>query len=133
MSEEFILLITGSREASDYLLERARAFVRLVKEVGGQVVVGDAEGVDATVIRACDELGVPVTVYGAYGKLRRKSITGKNIAIVSSYLARDREMVRVCTHCVALWNGRSRGTKYTYDVARRRGKPAELIVDREGA
>ena len=121
-----LLLITGSRAASPEMLDYARSVVTRAKEKRWKIIVGDADGVDGTVIQACDDLGVPVTVYGAYNKMRRRTRTGENAAIPGSYPARDRHMATLCTCCMAIWNGQSRGTMITYRAVKALGKQAWL-------
>ena len=120
------LLITGSREASDRMLQYARIVVDRAKQLGWSIVVGDAEGIDAEVIAWCDMLGVPVEVHGSYGKLRHQSRTGKNVTHPASYPERDRIMAGICDVCIGVWNGKSRGTKVTVDAAAALGKTTHL-------
>ena len=75
-------------------------------------------------VRVCAEaLSVPTTVYGAYGKLRGRRRGDEQVIVVpEEYMVRDRLMAQRCDLCVAVWNGRSRGTKDTFEHARRLGK-----------
>jgi hypothetical protein len=124
------LLITGSRKATPRLLKRAHDAVAYAKSQVGEVIVGDAEGVDAAVIQACDELQVPVTVYGAYGRLRRTTNTGRNFPLlVKSYRIRDDVMAKECTHCFALCHNKSKGTMHTYSRAKVMGKTVWIEED----
>jgi len=125
-TEQHVLLITGSRNASSAMLDYARKVVARAKEKGWKIIVGDADGVDDTVIQACDDLGVPVTVFGAYRKMRSKMRTGENIALPGSYPTRDRHMAILCTCCMAIWNGESHGTMITYRAAQSLGKQVWL-------
>ena len=125
------ILITGSREANPELLALARRTVQQAKSTGDEIVVGDADGVDAEVIRTCDFLGVPVQAHGAYGKMRRKTKQGVNIPHNKSttYTDRDKDMVFRCDKCVALWNGVSRGAYSTWLFAHKLEKEAEVFVE----
>jgi len=127
MDPQTRLLISGSRKATPAMLTYARRTVALAKEKGWAIIVGDADGVDAAVIDACDDLGVPVEVHGAKGEMRRQSKTGTNIPHDVGYLARDEIMAGLCTACLAIWNGRSRGTHYTLIAASALGKQCWLI------
>lgn len=120
------LLITGSREADSRMYDFARRAVGRAKELGWSIVVGDADGVDMVVIDACDTVGVPVEVHGAYQRLRRKSTVGRNLAHLGSYPQRDRLMVERADRCLAIWNGRSRGTRSTFDYAHACGVPTDV-------
>jgi hypothetical protein len=44
------------------------------------------------------------------------------VVVPEAYAVRDRLMAQGCDFCVAVWNGRSRGTKATFEYARRLGK-----------
>ena len=117
------ILITGSREATPEMLQAVKTYIDWADEHDAQVIVGDAPGMDAEVIRLCDERLIPLTVVGAYGKLRHRSkFPEQNCYIAGGYLDRDRLMAHKCDCCIAIWNGRSRGTKYTYDYAQSLGK-----------
>ena len=122
------LLITGSRNASTRMLAYARSLVGRAKELGWTIVVGDAAGIDAVVISEADRLGVQVEVHGAYGKLRRSSLSGTNVTHPGSYPERDRVMAGLCDLCVGVWDGKSRGTKITVDAAAALGKTTHLFA-----
>ena len=116
------LLITGSRKATSEMLAYALKAVSRAKELGWHIVVGDAPGLDASVIAACDELGVPVEVHGAHGRIRNRTKTGKNIAHECNYTMRDQIMAEACDACLAVWNGHSKGTRITFRCAENLGK-----------
>lgn len=126
------LLITGSREMSDCMAGIVTGAILRAKHEGISIIVGDAPGVDAEVIVCCDRLGVPIEVHGAYGKLRHKSEQGNSVAHTCSYLERDRIMAGLCDECIAVWDGKSRGTAYTAEYARSRHKPTHIWNDAIG-
>jgi len=113
-----ILLITGSRKSTPAALNYARQMVQGAKVYPGDVMVGDAEGVDQAVMNECHRLGVKHVICGAYTHLRRSTPSGTLfLAEGLNYLERDELMASKCDWCIAIWNGQSRGTKYTYDKA----------------
>ncbi len=115
-----VILITGSRDASPRLLEIARRFV--TEHPDNAYIVGEAPGIDATVITACDSIKAAITVCWAYKNLRHQSDQGDNRALDMDYLARDRYMVDLIPDmCIAFWNGTSRGTMYTAKYAKSKG------------
>ncbi len=122
------ILVTGSRQASGRMLAQARRLVERARQSANQVtfLVGDAPGVDAAVIQACDELGVPVVVYGANCTFRHYTRTGRNLPVGGSYITRDRVMAEACDECFAIWNGHSRGTRLTFQEVIRLGKPVKI-------
>lgn len=121
------LLITGSRRADAAMFDYAYRAVTRAKANGWHIIVGDADGIDFAVIDACRLEDVPHTCYGITAQPRH----GEPLQYVrceGNYLARDRAMADACNRVLAIWNGESRGTKYTYDYARRLGKPGDLIT-----
>ncbi len=117
------VLITGSRQATPAMLAKVEEVVLWVKWQGSVLLVGDAPGVDAHVRVCAEALSVPTTVYGAYGRLRGRRRRHEQVVVVpEAYVVRDRLMAQACDLCVAIWNGRSRGTRSTFESARRLGK-----------
>jgi hypothetical protein len=126
------VLMTGSRQATPAMLAKVEEVVLWVKRQRYALVVGDAPGVDAHVRVCAEALSVPTTVYGAYGKLRGRRRSHEQVVVVpEDYRVRDRLMAQRCDLCVAVWNGRSRGTKDTFEYARRLG--TRVIVRAFGA
>lgn len=122
------LLITGSRKLMPGMALIAR---RLVTEAGlreDTVLVGDAEGIDEIVIKQCKALGVAYIVYGITPRPRNGDPVPRYVRVTGTYLRRDEVMVDAADTVVGVWNGQSRGTKYTCDYARLRGKLAKLHV-----
>jgi hypothetical protein len=116
------VLITGSLQATPAMLAKVEEVVQWVKRQGHTLVVGDAPGVDAHVRVCAEALSVPTTVYGAYGRLRGRRRGHEQVVVVpEDYTVRDRLMAQACDLCVEVWNGRSRGTRSTFEHARRLG------------
>ncbi len=111
------LLITGSREATPMMIGYVREIVGVALGKGWKVIVGDADGVDAAAIQSCDVRNCRVEVHGAYNKMRRRSLTGENNTHMGTFLERDRIMAERADLVYAVWNGASRGTKYTFEYA----------------
>jgi len=126
------LLITGSRDASPAMLDAAYRAVERAHEHGWHIVVGDARGVDKQVIYACHLKGVPFKFYGIT-TAPRNSCCLEHIrecyvhCDTKSYLSRDEIMVRHADRCLAIWDGVSRGTKYTLDYARKLGIQTDVM------
>ena len=126
------VLITGSRQATPAMLAKVEDVVLWVKRQGYALLVGDAPGVDAHARMCADALGVSTTVFGAYGRLRgRRRAHEAVIVIPEDDRVRDRLMAQRCDLCVAVWNGRSRGTKSTFEHAHRLG--TRVVVQAFGA
>lgn len=124
------LLITGSRAATVPMLEYAWRVVSRAKTLGWSIIVGDAGGVDAGVVRACRSMRVPFACYGI-------KVTPRNGAPLAlyhrvatlDYLRRDRVMAAACDRCIGIWNGQSLqcGTVATCRYALEAGKPTDLM------
>lgn len=126
------LLITGSRQASPAMLEYARRVVLRAAQLEWGIVVGDAEGIDAVVMEECHRQGVRHIIYGAYGRLRRKTASGSLNAISGTYPERDELMAQLCDCCIAIWDGKSSGTRITFTAARRFGKQTWVMIEQGG-
>ena len=125
------LLITGSRDATPGMIEYTKKVVDRANKLGWFIIVGDAPGIDWMVIVHCDLLGVPVEVHGAYNKMRNSTSTGKNSTHDCSYPLRDLIMADLCDRCMAIWNGKSKGTMITYKAVTALGKPVDLKTFKE--
>ena len=126
-----LLLISGSRNSSASALAYARKAVQRAHELGYSVIVGDALGIDDVVMSECHRLGIPCTIVGAYRRLRRRTPYCIPETVSGGYLVRDRYMAEQCDICLAIWNGKSKGTKATYDFAVEFGKTAWLKTFKE--
>jgi hypothetical protein len=125
-----------------------RNFLTEIKRQNGQVLVGDASGIDAVVAAEATMMGVPIMVMGTgqiprsenqkeFGQLTKGFIgpqpfydsVGKNSSESAreGYTRRDREMVDRADVVVGIWNGHSPGTKGTFDYAVTSGKRAFLF------
>ena len=122
------LLITGSRDANMKMLDYAKKVVARAKELGYSIIVGDAEGIDSAVISAWMCTDIPIEVHGANNQMRISTSSGINIKHPCSYIERDRIMARECDLCVAIWNGKSKGTRLTYDYAKSLGKECYIKI-----
>lgn len=115
MQEEgIIVVISGSRGISDYdvvekILIEAGVNYRMLGKNIKKVLVGDAGGVDQLVLLFCQEHKIPYRVFPAdwerYGN--------------SAGVKRTAEMIRLGDKVICIWDGRSRGTKHSIDIARK--------------
>ncbi len=123
------LLITGSRKAQPIMQAVALKAVSRAKVHRWSIIVGDASGIDLCVQFNCCWLHVPFAVYGITPAPRNICCDVHRALytqVDGDYLARDRHMVELADRVFAIWNGESRGTKYTYDYAVRLGKQADI-------
>ena len=130
----YSLLICGSRIATPQMLELARRVVQRASELGWTILVGDAAGIDAEVICACESLKLPAKCFGISPQPRATIIDTQLVQYIQvqvphsrrAYLQRDEIMVRQADRLYAIWNGTSGGTIYTYKYALSQRKPAHL-------
>ena len=133
------ILICGSREASPRMTDYATRCVFQASLKGHSIIVGDASGVDTAVIIAVRQYNVPCTIYGISKEARcAKQVETYCTAMgytapmppyircEGDFLARDRVMVEAADLVMGIWNGRSTGTMYTVNYARKLRKEAHL-------
>jgi predicted Rossmann fold nucleotide-binding protein DprA/Smf involved in DNA uptake len=108
--------IVGYRNYTDYP-EFCGCMEQLVKKYGKPRMgtSGGAPGADAMAKRWCLELGIPFREHPP------KSMTARDL------LARNELIVADSTRVVAFLSSKSRGTKHTIGLAKKAGKPVELI------
>lgn len=111
------VLICGSRV--EFEASKAYSLInRIIDDHPSAVFLhGGATGVDELADNILKTKGVAVEVYKSnYSRYGRKAP-----------LVRDREMVDRADIVYALWNGRSRGTKYVIDYAKSTGKVVKVM------
>ena len=107
--------IVGSREYPD--LEAVRSYIRYLPS-NVIIVTGGALGVDTIAEKTANYLGNQCEVYEAdWNKHGRAAGPIRNKLIVDN-----------CDRVVAFWDGKSPGTKNTIELARKAGKPVEVIT-----
>lgn len=106
------LLIVGSRTISDFDLEG------YVPEGVEMIISGGAKGIDTVAEQYADAHGIEKLIirpqYEKFGK--------------AAPIKRDEQMVDIADTVLAIWDGRSKGTKYTLDYAEKKGKSIIKIV-----
>ena len=129
------VLITGSRSITHS--ENIPLLIDSLIKRGVEIVVGDAPGVDRLVVAEAIKRGYGkhVSVVSAYNKCRNSFAVDKSVRIVklsSSYLARNLYMVGLSKECFAVWDGKSRGTQFTFEAAQRAGLEVSVIHEPDG-
>jgi len=111
-----ITVICGSREIENvmYVYDAIRYVEEHTPDFNiTKVVSGVASGPDTAAIRWAEKHNVPCDFHPAdwtrYGK--------------SAGYKRNKEMVDSSEFVIALWDGKSKGTKHSIDIARKTGKP----------
>lgn len=107
------LAIVGSRSFNDYE-KMCKTLDRLKFHV---VVSGGAGGADSLAERYAEEHGLGTIIHKAdwdkYGK--------------SAGYIRNKRIVEDCHAMIAFWDGESRGTKHSIDLAKQAGKVVKII------
>lgn len=117
------VVIFGSRSIKE-LPDNAIASLDKIKQLGLEVLIGDAPGVDQLVIAYLESHGYEkVTVFYAY-QLRCES-SYPAYQIKGSYTARDKFMCSRARWGLAIWDGKSRGTRRNINQL---GKKCKVLV-----
>ena len=83
-----------------------------------EIVSGGARGVDTLAERWADQNNIPKVIFKPdYKRHGRASPIKRNVLIVEAA-----DLV------VAIWDGESRGTKFTIDYAKQVGKPVQIVL-----
>lgn len=106
------LMIAGSRTITDFNLTPY-----ISKEIE-LIISGGATGVDALAEEYADKHKISKLIlrpkYNLYGK--------------AAPLKRNEEMIAIADAILVIWDGQSRGTKYTVEHAKKAGKPINVIT-----
>lgn len=113
--------IVGSREFTQ--LGRVDAFVAKLaaKYPDVHIISGGAVGVDQQAERAARTLKLGVTIFRP---------DWKQFGLSAGY-RRNELIVREADVVVAFWDGRSRGTKHSIDLAEKAGKPVHIYLPKK--
>jgi uncharacterized phage-like protein YoqJ len=126
--QTYKLFIAGSRQATPAMLDTAYRAVQRAKELSWTVIAGDNPlGVDAAVLRACEELEVPIIVIGIAAQARNGAEQYMRCP-ARNYTGRDRYLADHADRGLFIWDGRSRGTKNGHDYMLSLGKTTHLMT-----
>ena len=106
------LLIVGSRTITDFDLTGH------IPEETDLIISGGAKGIDTVAEKYADAHGIEKLIfYPKYEKYGR-----------AAPLKRNEEMVDAADAVLVVWDGESRGTKYTLSYAEKKGKKINQII-----
>ncbi|MEG4248739.1 hypothetical protein [Microcoleus sp. Pol10D4] len=112
-----IVMVSGSRSITD--IRPGLQSINCIMELNFSIILGDAPGVDKLVqeyLRNSNYLDVKVYFALWSGNGKPRNVTGfQTVGIPGSYVDRDKAMCSICDYGLALWDGRSRGTKDNID------------------
>ena len=103
--------IVGSRDLSVDI-------EKYIPENTTEIVSGGARGIDTLAERWADQHNIPKLIlkpdYDNYGR--------------SAPIRRNKTIVSAADMVVAIWDGKSRGTKFTIDYAKKCGIPVKIVL-----
>ena len=110
------LLVIGSRKIVEYDLSEN------IPEETDMIISGGAKGIDTIAEQYADSHGIQKLIfYPEYEKYGR-----------AAPLRRNEKMVDISEVILAIWDGESKGTKYTLNYAKKKNKKIiEIVVDNE--
>lgn len=109
------IAIIGSRDLEEDWVTK-RVINILSSNANVEVISGGARGVDTWVKECCETMSIPIKII--------KPINPSNKL---DYLFRNVEIITLADKIIALWDGKSKGTKFVIDYATSRGKEVEVI------
>lgn len=105
-------LIVGSRDIEDFDLEQ---YIPSETEL---IISGGARGIDTVAEKYADKHGISKLIlrpkYHVYGK--------------AAPLKRNQTMVELADVVLVIWDGKSKGTKYTAEYAKQKNKPVTVVL-----
>ena len=130
--------ITGSRSITQfdfmpYFMMKDKDFRAFCRKHGlsrrkiTKVISGGARGIDSIAFQTAASAGIR----NLQCLPDRKKFPGK--LFLKAFQERNKQIVDSCDILLAIWDGKSRGTKNTLAYARRIHKPAFLIEFRQGS
>ncbi len=110
------IAIIGSRNLEeDWIYSKLASIFEDVSD--DLIISGGAKGVDSCVEYYCVRFGISLHI-----------IKPINPANKLDYLFRNVEIITLADKIYALWDGKSKGTKFVIDYAKARGKQIEVIM-----
>ena len=106
------LMIAGSRGITEF------DFTDYIPKETELIITGGASGIDTIAEKYADNHKLSKLIlrpkYNIYGK--------------AAPLKRNEEMIALADHVLVVWDGKSRGTKFTIDTAQKMNKPITVIT-----
>ncbi len=109
------ILIVGSRSIDEFDLS---CYIPKETDV---IISGGAKGIDTVAEKYADAHKISKLIvrpdYKKYGK--------------AAPLLRNKEMVELADYVLVIWDGNSRGTRFTIDYSRKLGKETTVVIERK--
>lgn len=128
LCEAFFCMVVGSRSFKDYEILSKKLDALLQNQDKVVIVSGGARGADELAERYAKENSIPIIVFPA-----KWDELGK----IAGYI-RNKEMHKFLSHmkkrgCVAFWDGKSKGTKHSFELTKEFGTPLKIIRIDQGS
>lgn len=112
------VMVCGSRDFTNYNLMRQKLDKILVNiNQPITIVSGGARGADKLAERYAKDKGYGLIVIPAEWDKHGKG---------AGYI-RNKQMVDISNYVIAFWDGKSKGTKHSIDIAKKQNKPIRVI------
>ena len=112
------LAVVGSRDFNDYGMAEEAIGKLVLKNSITELVSGGAGGADQLAERYAREHSIPITVFEPDWELQKRGAGHR----------RNEKIVSAADMVLAFWDGKSKGTKHTLDLACRLGKEVRIEV-----
>jgi hypothetical protein len=132
------ILIAGSRSFDDYSMLRRKVVVHLINNSIPMrdvvIISGRAAGADALGEQFAERFGLPVETYpAAWNDLSAEPCiigTNKHGRQYNKLAGMNRNKIMVdrADHIIVFWDGKSKGTKDDINLAKKAGKPLEIVM-----
>jgi hypothetical protein len=113
------ILITGSRKWKN-MVKVFDILNKVIDKEKDTIINGGSYGVDNYATLWCKQNKVKYIIIRPIFPSKREY-----------YLHRNAEMISMCDKCIAFWDGKSRGTKFTFTYAKKRGKETQIFKEEE--
>jgi hypothetical protein len=108
--------IIGSRSFNDY--ELLKQHLSSKAPLMSEIISGGARGTDSLAERFADEYSIKKVIFQAeWNEFGR-----------AAGMIRNKDIIKRCDVLIAFWDGESRGTKYSIDLARKQNKIVHIVM-----
>lgn len=116
------VLVVGSRTFSDYELVKQTLDGLLPKDADIEIVSGGAKGADSLAERYAKDKNYALKVFPSEWDKYGKSAGYRRNADMHRYISESDDRI-----CIAFWDGESKGTQHSFELARKYNNPLEII------
>ena len=110
------LSVIGSRTFENYEM-LVNEILKLNLNISS-VISGGAKGADTLAERWANENNIPIILYKPDWKKYGRA----------AGLRRNENIIESCDFCLAFWDGKSKGTKFSIDLCKKLKKPIKVVI-----